>query len=189
MEGEWRHHYTAEEINPYSYELAKLSEGVKGNCALLVPAWREWTDWQCMADRSTGVMTCACEKEEEMYLQLRGLCPDSNIDNFYVPKNKRDSGVVLLIGLNTCEIEYDKETLSWILTDHSQNTTAVSNAPLDSYALGSHTWSIENDYQACSPKGEPYRTVLKLTGCKEGEFTCNDGQCIRSCRLDLLMYH
>ena len=104
-------------------------------------------------DRSTGVMTCACEKEEEMYLQLRGLCPDSNIDNFYVPKNKRDSGVVLLIGLNTCEIEYDKDTLSWVLTDHSQNTTAVSNAPLDSYALGSHTWSIENDYQACSPKG------------------------------------
>ena len=25
---------------------------------------------------------------------------------------------------------------------------------------------------------EPYATDLKLSGCKEGNFTCNDGQCV-----------
>ena len=31
-------------------------------------------------------------------------------------------------------------------------------------------------------KGRPYNVSLKLTGCKETEFTCNDGQCIDMAR-------
>ena len=187
-EGIWRNYYTGKEINSYNYNTAKLSEGYKGNCALFVPVWKEWSDWQCVVDRQSNAMTCACENQQEMYLQLRGLCPDSNIDTFYVPKNKKNSGVVLLLGLQTSMIEYDKATLSWVLTDHSQNTTAVSNAPLDSYALGSHSWLINNDYQACSSKGEAYWRTLKLTGCREGEFTCSDGQCIRRCTCSFIIY-
>ena len=76
-------------------------------------------------------------------------------------------------------IEYDKKMLSWKLTEPFRNTTAVTNAPLASYALGAHEWLIENDSLECSNQGEPYKKRLKLSGCWEGEFTCNDGQCIR----------
>ena len=53
-------------------------------------------------------------------------------------------------------------------------------APFSSYALGAHSWQIEGDHPTCSPKGRPHSRLLKLTGCREGDFTCSDGQCIRS---------
>ena len=46
-----------------------------------------------------------------------------------------------------------------------------------SYLLGKHNWTISKDAYKCN-RGKPYTTTLKLTGCKEGEFTCDDGQCI-----------
>ena len=46
------------------------------------------------------------------------------------------------------------------------------------YLLGKHEWTISNDAFECS-EGKPYTTLLKLTGCKEDEFTCDDGQCIK----------
>ena len=40
-------------------------------------------------------------------------------------------------------------------------------------------WDITNDVYECH-EGQPYKTQLKLTGCdQEGEFTCDDGQCVR----------
>ena len=116
-----------------------------------------------------------------MYLQLRGLCADSNIDRFYIPRNKNGSGAVILLGFYTTIIEYDIENVSWTLREYSQNTTAVTDAPFTSFALGANEWFIKGDSFDCSRKGMPYKRMLKLTGCREGEFTCRDGQCIR-CR-------
>ena len=61
-----------------------------------------------------------------------------------------------------------------------KNTSAVCDGPLESYVLGTHEWRIEGDNVQCSAKGEAYTATLKLTGCREGEFTCYDGQCIRT---------
>ena len=56
----------------------------------------------------------------------------------------------------------------------------MCDGPLESYVLGTHEWRIEGDNVQCSAKGEAYTATLKLTGCREGEFTCYDGQCIRT---------
>ena len=144
----------------------------------MVPVWKGWTAWPCDLPDSSQI-ACTCEHPGQMYLQLRGLCPQSNIDRFYVPRNKERSGAVLLIGLHASIIDYDKEAISWTLTEHSQDTTAVTDASLASFVLGSHEWLIENDNIECSKKGKPYTRTLKLTGCREGEFTCSDGQCIK----------
>ena len=66
----------------------------------------------------------------------------------------------------------------WTIDDDVWNVTAVSNAARNSYALGKHEWLIEGDDVNCH-KGEPYTTFLKLTGCLDGDFTCDDGQCVR----------
>ena len=116
-----------------------------------------------------------------MYLQMRGLCPDSNIDQLYIPRNKPRSGSVELLGFKTTLIEYEGAKLGWKLRVHGmlENTTAQSKARLSSYVLGTHEWVIEEDNIECSMMGENYTRMLKLTGCWEGEFTCSDGQCIR----------
>ena len=176
----------AEWVNKYSGEIVDTSVGVrdggtKENCGIMVPMWGYWGDYLCNPS-PVHPITCACEHPGEIYLEMRGLCPESNIDRLYVPRNKRKSGSVQLIGLDTSIIEYDKNNLAWTIYEHSHNTTATTDAPLPSYALGAQTWIIQNDALGCSSKGKTYSVTLKLTGCRAGEFTCSDGQCIRNCR-------
>ena len=86
-----------------------------------------------------------------------------------------------LLGFQNTLVEYQGEKLGWHLRVEGilQNTTAQSKAPYASFVLGKHEWVIVEDKMECSENGEPYTRVLKLTGCREGEFTCSDGQCIR----------
>ena len=150
------------------------------NCAILVPDWNGWRDWQCKVPPA-HVLSCSCEHPGQMYLQLRGLCPDSSIDRFYVPRNKKRSGAVLLLGLDTTTIEYDIKSMIWTLVEHSQNVTATTNAPLTSYVIGAQEWMVQNDRRECLNKVKPHDKVLKRTGCKEDEDTCTGGQCIKEC--------
>ena len=115
--------------------------------------WRQYT---CTIP---AVLTCACQHPQQMYLKLRGLCPQSNIDRFYVPRNKRQSGSVQVIGLKKTTIEYDKGDLMWSLAVESHNTSATSEAAFESYALGAHEWIIQDDSTKCSHKGETYRSL------------------------------
>ena len=148
--------------------------------------WNGWSDWTCLIPL-THYILCACEHRDQMYLQLRGLCPYSNIDKLYIPRNKPRGTKLQLIGFRNSIIEHAGVDVGWKLKVNGllQNTTAITESPLKSFVLGTHLWNIEEDNVECSNKGEPYTRVLKLTGCREGEFTCADGQCIRG---QTLMY-
>jgi hypothetical protein len=115
-------------------------------------------------------------------LTLRGLCPDSALNPMdivdYIPKQLPGSpNNLFLLGKVSTQIRYNDTTEQWILTDAFSSVTAVSRASKMSYALGKHTWTVTNDVFGCH-EGRPYTTQLKLTGCREGQFTCDDGQCI-----------
>ena len=99
---EWRNFYTSEKVD-LNYGVDFLDGGASGNCGFMDPRWKGWRDFMCSRDFP---VTCACEHPGQMYLQLRGLCPDSNLDKFYVPRNQE--GAVILIGLKTSLISYDK---------------------------------------------------------------------------------
>ena len=64
----------------------------------------------------------------------------------------------------------------WMLDVIGSNMTAMSSASFASFILGKHNWTIQGDV-ACS-SGESYITELKLSGCEEKEFSCNNGQCV-----------
>ena len=86
------------------------------------------------------------------------------------------------------------------MTDALSNVAATSRASKVSYVMGKHTftlntsqpqcestvedkvlvWSVTNNTWISQPK-KPFHTyTLKLTGCdQDGEFTCDDGQCVR----------
>ena len=55
--------------------------------------------------------------------------------------------------------------------------TGISRASHASFTLGKHNWTIEGD-KGCN-EGKPYVRELKMSGCQEGDFTCDDGQCVR----------
>ena len=43
--------------------------------------------------------------------------------------------------------------------------------------LGRHSWTIKGD-RGCSKDGPEYTTELKMSGCQDGNFTCDNGQCV-----------
>ena len=61
---------------------------------------------------------------------------------------------------------------------HRKDFLATSKAEKNSFLLGRQKWTIYNDSSACS-QTSPYTTILKLTGCSQDEFTCDDGSCIK----------
>ena len=81
-----------------------------------------------------------------------------------------------LFGFKT-QIEFNQKTSMWHLTDKESNITATSKAPHNTFTLGRHNWTILGD-KGCSKDGKEYTTELKMSGCLEGSFTCDDGQCV-----------
>ena len=84
-EGEWRNYYTKESVD------LNLGENVwsssrEWNCAHSsgTAGWKGWKEFGCFVPE---LFTCACQHPKQMYLQLRGLCPGSHFDRFYVPRN------------------------------------------------------------------------------------------------------
>ena len=115
-----------------------------------------------------------------MILTLRGLCPTTNIDKHFVPQNKEDDGQTLFRGLYKTIIQYQESDHLWHLkvVGFNYETVATSDASKHSFLLGMSKWMVTGDSELCN-KGMPYTTNLKLSGCKETEFTCHDGQCVK----------
>ena len=78
-----------------------------------------------------------------------------------------------------CLCRYDEEMSVWKATHtHRKDFLATSKAEKNSFLRGRQKWTIYNDSSACS-QTSPYTTILKLTGCSQDEFTCDDGSCIK----------
>ena len=57
------------------------------------------------------------------------------------------------------------------------NVSGTSVALPGSFTLGKNAWTIFSD-KGCNKKSNSYEIDLKMSGCKDGNFTCYDGQCI-----------
>ena len=102
-----------------------------------------WKYWKCV---QTNPIQCACEKQDPIYLKLRGRCKDSVIDTYWTPQNQE--GQYFLHGIKSSEIRYDKESNNWKLKAIIQGdefSTASSEATLHSFLLGKSKWIITND--------------------------------------------
>ena len=96
-------------------------------------------------------------------------------------------------------IDYNTTSMRWVHSSKLSKTTAFSLAKEESYILGKYNWTVSNDHQQChldmgKDKDQDYSKELKLSGCNQGfrfeelmggivleengEFTCNDGQCV-----------
>ena len=182
-ESVWRDYYTGQRLEnwtkPWVTGKKDAIYGDTHNCldAKTNYPWNiSWEEWECHSFDNA----CPCQYPRQPLLRLRGLCKDSAIEhNLFTPKQlKKDPDNLVILGKTTTRIMYIKAGSHWRLTDAKSDVTAVSRSSKVSYVLGKHNWTVSNDAFECS-EGKPYVTMLKLTGCDGGEFTCNDGQCIR----------
>ena len=179
IEGQWVDYYTSDPVDIAGVAAGKPNGGRAKNCAIVVTAWGGWQDWACNVN-SANILQCPCESKDQMILTMRGLCPNSNIDKYFVPQNKQHDGKILFRGLFKTIIEYQKTDRLWHLkvVGFNSETVATSDASEHSFLLGMSEWTVTGDNVECN-KGLPYTTLLKLSGCKDTEFTCHDGQCIK----------
>ena len=172
-EREWRDFSTGKKVQNFTIPWmgSKANGGL--NCVRLNGV--TWVDVECDGS-SNG---CMCLHRPSAYIKLRGLCPSSAaIDVYYKPMNVwSDSRKLILQGLKSTSIQYDEKLKMWILNVGNSNVTGISKASFASFTLGKHKWTIEGDME-CNETGNSYVTELKMSGCQEGEFTCNDGQCM-----------
>ena len=176
----WRDYYTKEVLGEYAkpwYPRHDEKNGNVHNCLGYftdTPDHHAWGESACFEYYS-----CPCQYSRQPILKLRGLCLYSNLDILYTPKQLyNDPNNMIIMGLTSTRITYDDQTSQWTMTDNNWNVSAMSRATKVSYVLGKHPWTVINDVYDCH-EGETYSTWLKLTGCSDGEFTCNDGQCIQ----------
>ena len=54
----------------------------------------------------------------------------------------------------------------------------ISRGYAYSFGIGRHQWNISNEGSLCNNEGDFFIGWLKLTGCVDGQFTCDDGQCV-----------
>jgi hypothetical protein len=182
-EGVWRDFYTNDTMeHTLPWTGSGPNGGEKENCALTVSE-NQWRDAICDFEAA-----CTCSHVQRPYLRLRGLCSNSDINNLYLPINRKDDmRKLMFVGATNSEIEYSEQELRWKMTtvgedtglsgEMKKDTVAFSDSHFSSYVLGKHNWTVTNDTK-CG-RGKPYTVQLKLTGCEEEDFTCNDGQCVR----------
>ena len=127
---------------------------------------------------STNKRCTACEIQKSIYktttLNLRGLCPFSQIDTIYQAEYDSVS-TVYFVGKEKSIINYDFDKEVWRIQDVTDpKMEAVSFAPYRTLAVGNIEWNVTND--GCYK--EPTSIRLSLTSCSDKQYTCNNGLCI-----------
>ena len=174
QEGKWSDYKTGATLDhDGNYEDGQPNGGRDQNHILLTDAGK-WSD----KEKSYGKCGCICDHNATGILQLRGLndCYKDVIDRLYKPVSTKD---------NVLNFQYRGErgtqisflNRAWRLSVLGSNVTGYSWVSHVSFALGKYNWTIKGE-KACN-HGSPYiRLQLKLTGCQQGNFTCDNGQCI-----------
>ena len=98
--------------------------------------------WRCKVKKTESIH-CVCLREEQIYLTMRGLCPETNIDTYWVPRNDRQSRLQYL-GITSSRIRFDYQESEWrlIVAGKEENTTGIYKASFKSLLLGKERFHL-----------------------------------------------
>ena len=169
----WVDIYSGEQIPDFVFWPGFPDKNSKAKCAILNDRVK---NWECQISGGRGGRYCGCHFPVRPFLLLRGLCGNSHLDQLYLPRNEKVERTITYYG--TVRTVASFNGTFWQMRTNFFKTSAFSDAPDVSFMLGKYNWTIEGDSVKCN-KGKSYRKELKLTGCKDGQFTCDDGQCVK----------
>ena len=172
--GLWVDIYTRNRVSELEWSQGFPINDSSRNCLMFVAGGQGHLNFPCQDYFS---WFCTCHFHNHPFLRLRGLCKDSHMDLTYQPQNNPTNGDLTYYGNIESSAKFKTENNQWEIKTALHKVTALSDEQSGRFMLGKQMWAIEGDNKKCH-KGEAYTAILKLTGCKEGEFTCDDGQCV-----------
>ena len=172
INGSWLDVYNKNTVTGIPWVSGHPTPGLINTCAVYLVSFKNLASCTCDVDIKVNIRYCPCYFPGRPHLTLRGLCPDSHIDQAYLARNDPVTGFLYFYGTHKTIARFDGK--KWKMMTAFFNTSASTDAKPNTFILGKHSWSISGDSEECH-SGKPYTTKLKLTGCKEGDFTCDDG--------------
>ena len=126
-----------------------------------------------------------CVFDEKPTFTLRGLCKEEVMDTQYkfaehgkgsVDWGRYDGAAPRdYVGPKGWVISQNMTDDVWTMSHYFYTSLTLTMVDKDMLPVGRHKWKVENN--VCN-EGETSYAVLLLSGCKEGEFTCDDGKCL-----------
>ncbi|XP_071547708.1 glutamate-gated chloride channel subunit beta-like [Panulirus ornatus] len=132
-----------------------------------------WADFKCYEK----IAACAaCQERQETPLYIRGTCHEMKTKTMFEMLGY-SSHKPYFHGFHGHMITYSEKDEQWIMSDTVANSTLarLTLASSNLYPIGRHKWSLAAPL--CDhPVGS--QLELSLSICKDGQYMCDDGQCI-----------
>ena len=132
--------------------------------------------------------SAVCRFRKAPSFSIRGLCKDALMDTQYKLAEPKPMGIDIArpghdwggetrsyVGPKGWVIAKNNTDKKWRITHYHYTAITVTMLDKDILPLGRHKWRMENN--VCN-EGVTSSVVLQVSGCDEGEFTCDDGKCL-----------
>lgn len=106
----------------------------------------------------------------------RGLCEGTKIDRKYTLQLNRSTGHSFWKGFAKSKIDWNPDTENYQLKAFGREEVLAEYNKTSYFPVGLRTWWLLND--TCD-EFKPRKVTLLLTQCKNDEFSCSDGSCIK----------
>ena len=196
------HSSTGEPLEEVGVQIPSHDTSLRGRqqCPVCFPHMKEpisghnWLDrtepWchyvNCNQER---LISAICVFPDVPTFKIRGLCRSAAMDKEYqITKHKpmdlaADVGhwewgldsTRSYLGPKGWVISINKTDKSWRISHYHYTDLTLTMVDTDTLPFGRHKWLIENN--VCT-EGKTSTQVLQISGCNDGQFTCDDGKCL-----------
>ena len=146
-------------------------------------SWRTNLDPNCgsYARKAKSKDGYVCRFLKEPSFVVRGLCKEAQMDTQYKLEDHRPGEFGWgkdsrgFVGPKGWRIFKNLTDNRWRMSHYYYVDYTLTMMDLDALPVGRHKWMLENNI--CN-EGQTSSMVLQISGCEEGQFTCDDGKCI-----------
>ena len=130
-----------------------------------------------------------CLFKKQPVFTVRGLCKDAVMDTQYKFADHKPMDIEAdlsfsewgaddsrgFVGPKGWTITRNTTTKRWVMSHYHYHHLSLTMVDAHALPVGRHRWTVENN--VCN-EGKTSVQLLQISGCKEGEFTCDDGKCL-----------
>lgn len=175
----WTNYITGTPVNFTNFSPIERKSLDEYRCVTFYSCGSDSQNWHAkwLMRKCTDRRKTVCEFDGVPILRLRGLCKSSLIDRRYIlPLYSQEPVFHGYFYSRIIPVDSfgGEDHGHWVIErEDMPHLKAATNRRSElHYPVGKKTWHIYNDVCEDSP------IELKLTICKEGQFSCNDGSCI-----------